>query len=150
MREDFYYRIAVVPLFIEPLRERPKEIDRLARFFLQELNGRYGRKVVLESDAVLALQKRQWPGNIRELKNVIDFVVATSPTPVIHASNLPQPFIQHEKQMQAPTLKEAVVQLEQAMITQALHDHKTTRKAAEALGISQAALVTKRKNYSFD
>ncbi|WP_055737086.1 MULTISPECIES: sigma-54 interaction domain-containing protein [Bacillaceae] len=150
MREDFYYRIAVVPLVIEPLRERPKEIDRLARFFLQELNSRYGRKVVLESDAFKALQKRQWPGNIRELKNVIDFVVATSPTPVIRASDLPQPFIQNEKQMPALTLKEAVVQLEQAMITKALADHRTTRKAAEALGISQAALVTKRKNYSFD
>ncbi|WP_353625625.1 hypothetical protein [Bacillus sp. JCM 19041] len=62
MREDLYYRLAVVPLAIKPLRERPKEVRRLIQLFLKEFNKRDGRQVQLEEEAVQALETYQWPG----------------------------------------------------------------------------------------
>jgi two-component system response regulator FlrC len=72
-REDLYYRLNVIPLMIPPLRERPSDIDRLARFFIQvssHLNGKSPRR--LSDEAMKKLKMHSWPGNVRELENVIE------------------------------------------------------------------------------
>ena len=70
-REDLYYRLNVVDLHIPPLRERRDEIPRLAALFLARFNGEYGRQKQLSAETLARLNKHVWPGNIRELENVI-------------------------------------------------------------------------------
>jgi len=70
-REDLYYRLNVVDLHIPPLRERRDEIPRLAALFLARFNGEYGRQKQLSAETLARLNEHVWPGNIRELENVI-------------------------------------------------------------------------------
>lgn len=81
-REDLYYRLQVVPIFVPPLRDRKEDIPVLARQFLRELTRR-GEPPVLAPDAVAALVAHAWPGNVRELRNVIERAMAFSPTPSV-------------------------------------------------------------------
>jgi hypothetical protein len=81
-REDLYYRLQVVPIFVPPLRDRKEDIPILARHFLREL-ARRGEPPVLAPDAVAALVSHSWPGNVRELRNVIERAMAFSPAPSV-------------------------------------------------------------------
>ncbi|HEU4410883.1 MAG TPA: sigma 54-interacting transcriptional regulator [Polyangiaceae bacterium] len=88
-REDLYYRLNVVPLRIPPLRERPEDIAPLARHFARQLSGPPAPPPVLAPDALAALATYPWPGNARELRNVIERALAFSPPPpVLTASHL--------------------------------------------------------------
>jgi DNA-binding transcriptional regulator YiaG len=81
-REDLYYRLQVVPIFVPPLRDRKEDIPLLARHFLRELTRR-GEPPVLAPDAVAALVSHSWPGNVRELRNVVERAMAFSPIPSV-------------------------------------------------------------------
>jgi DNA-binding transcriptional regulator YiaG len=81
-REDLYYRLQVVPIFVPPLRERREDIAVLARHFVGQLCVS-GDPPVLAPDALAALTAHQWPGNVRELRNVIERALAFSPTPAV-------------------------------------------------------------------
>lgn len=70
-RADLLYRLQVFPIALPPLRERPGDVRGLARFFLQELNDHSGDTIGFSRDALQALENYSWPGNLRELKNVI-------------------------------------------------------------------------------
>ncbi|WP_245808884.1 sigma-54 interaction domain-containing protein [Shouchella patagoniensis] len=143
LREDLYYRLAVVPMTIKPLRERPKEVKRLIHLFLNEFNERHNRQIQLSKDVVHVLEWYHWPGNIRELKNAIECIVATSMNVLVGMDQLPT-HILHKKSNPKRTLKEAVQTLEERLIEKAMMEHGNTRAAAQALGISQSTLVTKR------
>ena len=81
-REDLYYRLNVFPLVLPPLRERPDDIPRLVRHFTQRFARRMGRQIEAIPSAVMeALVRYPWPGNIRELQNVIERAVILSPGP---------------------------------------------------------------------
>ena len=81
-REDLYYRLNVFPLVLPPLRERPDDIPRLVRHFTQRFARRMGRRIETIPSAVMeALVHYPWPGNIRELQNVIERAVILSPGP---------------------------------------------------------------------
>src|SRR6187399_1020018 len=72
-REDLYFRLNVIPIFVPPLRDRPDDIARLADHFMADFAREYGRRIkTFESNAVSALQRYDWPGNVRELRNVIE------------------------------------------------------------------------------
>ena len=87
-REDLYYRLQVVPVFVAPLRERRADIPVLARHFLRELTRR-GDPPVLAPDALAALLEQPFPGNVRELKNIIERALAYYPDqPVLRAEHL--------------------------------------------------------------
>ncbi|HEY5958420.1 MAG TPA: sigma 54-interacting transcriptional regulator [Polyangiaceae bacterium] len=81
-REDLYYRLQVVPIFVPPLRERRDDIAVLARHFVSQLCPT-GDPPVLAPDAIAALTAHPWPGNVRELRNVIERALAFSPTPAV-------------------------------------------------------------------
>jgi hypothetical protein len=81
-REDLYYRLQVVPIFVPPLRERREDIPVLARHFVNELSRR-GEESVLAPDAIAALSAHPWPGNVRELRNAIERALAFSPAPAV-------------------------------------------------------------------
>jgi len=85
-RADLYHRLAVLRIHLPPLRERPEDIPLLAESFLQQFNTKYGKRIMrLTGEAVRLLQSYLWPGNIRELRNVIERVVVESETEAIGA-----------------------------------------------------------------
>jgi formate hydrogenlyase transcriptional activator len=86
-RSDLYYRLNVFPIQVPPLRERPGDIPLLARYFVQQAAQRM-RKVIdtIPSETMEALIRYRWPGNIRELENVIERAVILSPGPVLRLS----------------------------------------------------------------
>src|SRR5437588_7896473 len=89
-REDLYYRLNVVPVHLPPLRERPEDIPLLVEHFRQKYNARLKKNVErIEDDALAALIGYPWPGNIRELENVLERTILFAEGPVIRAADLP-------------------------------------------------------------
>jgi DNA-binding NtrC family response regulator len=158
-RSDLYYRLNVVSFYLPPLRERPEVLDPMVDRFIAEFAGQNGRRVHgITAEARQALQGYAWPGNIRELRNVIERAVALCPGEVIHHSDLPVglqavaaatspcavPFLGGN----AATLVRAKEQAESTRITQALQKHKNNRlRAAAELGISRMTLYKKLHRY---
>jgi len=91
-RKDLYYRLAVVPIVLPPLRDRQGDVEELAGHFLEKYNKRLNRKLEgLEPDALAALRAYSWPGNIRELENLMERVVLFADGPLLKRSDLPEP-----------------------------------------------------------
>ncbi|WP_051254971.1 sigma-54 interaction domain-containing protein [Pontibacillus marinus] len=152
-REDLYYRLNVVPIRIPPLRERTKEIHAMTQHFLQEYNSTYGFNKTITLDALDALYDYEWPGNIRELKNLIEQLVVITPEDQITREDLPEELIQsrddakRKDDQEIIPLKQAIEQVEREMITKAMRKYKTTRKVAEVLEVSQSTIVQKMKKW---
>jgi transcriptional regulator with PAS, ATPase and Fis domain len=92
-REDLYYRINVIPIKLPPLRDRKEDIQKLAEFFLRRYNARFRKQILGITEPTLAmLQKYWWPGNIRELENLIERLVAVSDKDYIAEEDLPLEF----------------------------------------------------------
>lgn len=70
-REDLYYRLNVMPVFMPALRERPEDIPDLARFLVERIGKQQGRTLAISDGAIRALMRHSWPGNVRELENCI-------------------------------------------------------------------------------
>ncbi len=89
-REDLYYRLAVIPIHLPPLRERREDVPVLAEHFLARANVRIGKSIRgISEEAMKLLVAHEWPGNVRELENVIERAVALEPTPTIQPERLP-------------------------------------------------------------
>jgi PAS domain S-box-containing protein len=146
-REDLYYRLNIVPFEVPPLRQRKEEIIPLLEMYLKQFNTKYNENKTITPECYEWLTNYPWPGNIRELANLVERLVVTTFHDSIEVRDLP-PAMQHVFPSSKPTsLKEAVARLECSLITEAIHKHGTTRAAAEALGISQSAIVQKMKKY---
>ncbi|HBZ92790.1 MAG TPA: hypothetical protein DEO91_03555, partial [Pseudomonas sp.] len=149
-RADLYYRLNVVPIHIPALRERADEVQPLLQFYLAEFNQRYGRSLTWELEALDALTDYAWPGNIRELINLVERLVVTCIGETIELFDLPDEvrMVRHDGagDVLLP-LRKQVENLERRLIRKALVQHKTTREAAKALGLSQATLVQKKKRW---
>jgi DNA-binding NtrC family response regulator len=92
-REDLYYRINVIPIKLPPLRERAEDITQLAEFFLRRYNARFRKNILGVTDSTLAMLKKYWwPGNIRELENLIERLVAVGDKDYISEEDLPLEF----------------------------------------------------------
>src|SRR5207249_1662299 len=92
-REDLYYRIYVIPIKLPPLRERPEDIPQLVNFFLRRYNARFRKNVESVTDPTMAMLKQYWwPGNIRELENLIERLVAVGDKEFIAEEDLPLDF----------------------------------------------------------
>ncbi|MCP4115026.1 MAG: sigma-54-dependent Fis family transcriptional regulator [Desulfobacteraceae bacterium] len=133
-REDLYYRIHVIPISLPPLRERRESIPLLANHFLNEFRKRMDRNVQRFSpQAMEKLVYHPWPGNIRELKNVVEFCVATSENRVI-SDDLIMPDI-HGRTMELKPLKEARLDFERDYLVQLLRLTKgNVSKSAKLAG----------------
>src|SRR5437667_7209669 len=82
-REDLYYRLNVFHIHIPPLRERYEDIQELARYILQRLNNRMGLWKELSNEAIDYLKSQNWPGNVRQLENVLERAMAVSENEVL-------------------------------------------------------------------
>src|SRR5439155_10844479 len=92
-REDLYYRINVIPIKLPPLRERPEDIPQLSEFFLRRYNTRFRKRIQGVTDSTMTLlRKYWWPGNIRELENLIERLVAVTDKDYIAEEDLPLEF----------------------------------------------------------
>ncbi|OLN21564.1 hypothetical protein BTO30_14340 [Domibacillus antri] len=156
-REDLYYRLTVVPMHIPPLRERREEIPLLLSYYMDQFNAMHETAVSLSPEARHFLCEYDWPGNIRELKNAVEYLVVTSDSSTVGVEQLPAKIrrvpsvIRPIVEGRIIPLKEATDMVEKQLIMKAMQLHKTTRKAAEALQVSQSTIVSKMKNRpSFD
>ena len=152
-REDLYYRLMVFPISIPPLRKRPKDIIPLAQMFLEKLNKKYGFQKYFSREAVTLMNGYHWPGNIRELKNIVERAVIINNSDEIFPESLSIiPTATMESQPRFPlqprTLKEAVEQLEKEYLERAYEQYGNVRDAAKSLGITHATFVRKRQRYA--
>ncbi|GEK59925.1 hypothetical protein CHL76_14510 [Marinococcus halophilus] len=150
-REDLYYRINVIPITVPALRERPEDIPLLAYAFITQLNKKYNKAFHLTPEALQVLEAYKWPGNIRELQNVIERLVVTADSDLIEANYIRQ-FLHLDNERSSNfaiteimPLKEAKNQLERQLVELAMERYKTTTAAADKLGMSQSAVSRKYK-----
>ena len=146
-REDLYYRLNVVPLVLSPLRERRGDILPLTEHFLAQLAEIHRRpKSKLSSQAAAALEIHDFPGNVRELRNILERAVIHGSGARIEPGDLPS-YMQGKSSQRRQTLEA----LERAYIAEILdHTRGKKSKAAEILGISRKTLLEKRKRYKLD
>lgn len=149
-RKDLYYRLNVVPIYIPPLRERLEDIFPFIEYFLKKFNDKYGYEKRFSPSAYEVLFEYDWPGNIRELGNLIERILVTSSGTIIDRATVQDAV--HMKQSKARVvipeivpLKQAVLEVERQLLKRAFHEFKTTRRMAEALQIDQSTVVKKIK-----
>jgi Nif-specific regulatory protein len=89
-REDLYYRLNVIPIYLPPLRDRREDILPLAEHFLERFNREHGKGVTFSKDALDLLLEYRWTGNVRELENLVERAVVMAKAPVVQAQDLPR------------------------------------------------------------
>jgi two-component system nitrogen regulation response regulator NtrX len=155
-REDLYFRLNVIPIFVPPLRDRQEDIPLLADHFMAEFAREYGRRAKnFERSAVTVLQHYAWPGNVRELRNVIERLIIMVPGDVI--STLDLGFLESSGLMRPPaaevpferqTLHEARDQFERDLILRTLAEQQgNMSRTAEVLGVERSNLYRKMKAF---
>jgi two-component system nitrogen regulation response regulator NtrX len=154
-REDLFFRLAVVPLAVPPLRERAEDIPLLARHFLAEASGRAGQRPrSLSPSAILALQRYPWPGNVRELKNLVERLVIMCPGDLIDVPDLPAEIISSDAEpvpAGSPTLRSAREDFERRFILSVLRRNRgNVSRTAEDLGVERSSFYRKLKGYGID
>jgi DNA-binding NtrC family response regulator len=141
-RQDLYYRLAVVTLEVPPLRERPDDIQRLARHFARQVGVRMGRPEVTFAPEVLReFEAYPWPGNVRELSNAVERAVILASDGVVRRAALPA-VMGRAADVHEP-LDAAVRRAESDAIRRALRSSRSRVEAARRLGISRRALYDK-------
>lgn len=152
-REDLYYRLNVIPIYIPPLRKRQEDVLVLIEYFLNDLINIYGEEKHFSNEALKILYEYKWPGNIRELKNLIERTYILSNNETIEEYQLPISLRQSDERAQLDVadgmkLNDLVENLEIKVITQALKKSKNNKEAAKILGIDPSTLTRKRQKYS--
>jgi two-component system response regulator AtoC len=146
-REDLFYRLNVIPLLVPPLRERAADIRPLAQHLLAQLNGAQRESKQLSASAMEALERYAFPGNVRELRNILERSLLHTSGSQIEVEDLPANVV-HGKKME--TMKN-LEEIEREHIAAVLdHTRGKKSKAAEILGISRKNLLEKRKKYKLD
>ncbi|ABB14948.1 sigma-54-dependent transcriptional regulator [Carboxydothermus hydrogenoformans Z-2901] len=161
-REDLYYRLNVISIEIPPLRKRKEEIIPMAMEFLTRINEKYGSEKKFTREVLEILKEYKWPGNIRELENVIEHAYVVSQDEInvedlpIHLDSLygePGNIALIRKTLQNReniTLDEAISLVEKKLIEDALLKYGTETRAASVLGVNQSTISRKIKKYNID
>jgi len=150
-RQDLFYRINVFPIYLPPLRERKEGIPLLADFFIEKYSKANKKRVKGINRAALdTLLAYDFPGNIRELENIIERAVILCRKEIITPDDLPLNLeVKHfEVSAQETRLPQIIESVERQKIEEALRHHKTQRKAAKALGITERMLGYKIRKYN--
>ncbi len=154
-REDLYYRLNVIPLYIPPLRDRSEDIPSLVNYFIEELNLTLNKNIVgVDIGFMNKLLEYHWPGNIRELKNIVERAMNLSSSNVLTIDSLMLDINPHNFNRELGdddkclTLKESIEKVEKASIIEALQKHKSLRKTAKALGVTHTTIINKINKYN--
>ncbi|MBN1594383.1 sigma-54-dependent Fis family transcriptional regulator [candidate division FCPU426 bacterium] len=154
-RRDLFYRVNVINIHIPPLRERKEDIPLLIKYFLQKYNERFNKNIIsITRDALFFLMNYDYPGNIRELENIIQHGVLLADNNVIEKTSLPPQVFQRAQLALEGSRKEQSINMQQAeeeLIKQALtrFDGNQT-ETARSLGISRSTLWRKIKAYKLE
>ncbi|TWU40133.1 Transcriptional regulatory protein ZraR [Novipirellula aureliae] len=150
-REDLYYRLNIVPIHVPPLRSRRGDVPLLVEYFMDHFCKRHGRQPkTVDSEAMHLLANARWPGNVRQLRNVVERVVVTSTSDKIQTSDLPEELRKGETMLNPVirTLAEITETAEKAGIENALAANDHHRElTAKSLGISVRTLHYKMNKY---
>ncbi|MBF7081543.1 sigma 54-interacting transcriptional regulator [Desulfallas sp. Bu1-1] len=153
-REDLFYRLNVIPLEIPPLRDRREDIMPLVEYYLDAINRKYGMAKKLAPETRAILERYGWPGNVREVENIVERLAVTSDTVEIQPAHLPGYVLNHVSKnlnkIYVPDvcpLGDAVEEVEKQLIEKAYKTYGNTYRMAEALGINQSTVVRKMKKY---
>ncbi|HKJ28719.1 MAG TPA: sigma-54 dependent transcriptional regulator [Desulfuromonadales bacterium] len=158
-REDLFYRLNVIPIHLPPLRERHEDIALLARHFLRKICADMRHPICeLTPDALIAMESYKWPGNVREMENVIERVVALTDGNVIDRQDLPPQIAGTLNESgllpalhipeEGLDLTETMAHLERHLIQQAMERSQSIKaRAASLLNINRTTLVEKIKRY---
>ena len=156
-RKDLYYRLNVLSIRLPPLREHPEDIPWLVATMLDQLERRLGRRKGIAPDALEAIGRLPFPGNVRELWNVVESLVVTVPSEIIEATDLPVDVADAQDASPAAPLeydggdlRQALRKLEAQILREALQRYGTQSKAARHLGVAQATIARKTKLYRLD
>ncbi len=144
LREDLYYRLNVVPIYLPPLRERCEDIIPLAEYFIERAcQENHLDKKTLSLEAQQKLLCYRWPGNVRELANVIERAIVMDRSKAIQSDHL-----YLEGSGSSPVAGKTLQELEKQLIVETLQLHQSRTKAAETLGISLKTLRSKLQEYN--
>ena len=155
-RADLYYRLNVVTFIIPPLRSRKEDIIPLTTQFLEYYNNKYGKNSYFTSNCLENFLIYEWPGNIRELKNIIERLVLMTDNAEINTDLFREHLIMTENNTgltdlflsDRKTLKEKTEDYEKEIIESTLAVSKNMKEAALRLGIDISTLVRKKQKYS--
>jgi len=145
-RQDLFYRLGVIHLELPPLRERKEDVLLLARHFLQHLQSGAPRVTGFSDEVAEAFRTYHWPGNIRELRNVIERVVALSRTETVDRSDLPRQILENHSRSPSPATTEisreqALDNADQDYLRALLKKHRgNVSKAAQQAGLSRQGM----------
>ncbi len=150
-RSDLYFRISTIPLYLPPLRERVEDIPVIARHLLSALAAELGRgEILLEASAEEALEAYSWPGNIRELRNVLEHAVILTDGISIRGNDL-RFSILRTSEAEEPETHLTLLEVEQRHITRVLREEQGhVERAAARLGIPRSSLYQKIKKLQID
>jgi len=154
-REDLYWRLNVVPIFLPALRERREDLPLLLEHFLERFCATAGREVTFSSDAMRRLMSYPWPGNIRELENTVQRLVVLADDDKITAADLPMHILMHdvpdEGASSGLSLDEEVEALERRRVLAALRTSGHVQaRAARQLGITPRQLGYKMRKFDIE
>ncbi len=152
-REDLYYRLLVIGLFLPPLRERVEDLSYIINNILIRLALRYEiSKPDVTDRALVVMKKYKWPGNIRELENVLERALNLASNGIIDANHLPEKLLAQtgtKVSIQVKPLAELIEQKEKEIIFEILdYTNNNKQKAAELLGLSRTALYKKLEKFN--
>lgn len=152
-REDLYYRLNVIPIDVPALRERREDIPLLAKHFFKRFCREYNKDMQLSDSAIRRMGQYDWPGNIRQLENMVERLVLTVQKYIVNGTDLPEEFTVDSAVKNNISVKklipieEAIEELERQLISMALEKYETTVKAAQVLGINQSTVSRKMATY---
>ena len=151
-REDLYYRLSTIPIYVPPLRERPEDILKLVKHYFFEYCTKHAHTITVPDETLAVFQSYSWPGNVRELQNVIEYMVICCEGNVLQPSVLAD-YLGMDSQsiaLHPASLKAALDDYERSLIARALEEHGGVRKAAHALGVDPSTISRKAKKYGLE
>ena len=151
-RSDLYFRLNVIPVRMPSLREHLEDVPELARFFADQVAERVKRDVEgFTDDALDAMMRYDWPGNIRELENTVERMVVLSRSARLHAGDLPEAIVGKARRASVAVPDGTLQDLEATRIREVLAECGGNKKlAARRLGIHRSTLYAKLKKYAID
>lgn len=158
-REDLYYRLNVIPIFLPPLRERRQDIAPLLEHFINKISKNIGKNISLvKNDAMEALLNYSWPGNVRELENLVERLVALNENQVIDLDDLPS-YMRQERPMKqekahiTSIIEDDILPLkeyEKIIIEKALKKYGSYNAAGKVLGLTHKTVAAKARQYGIE
>ena len=153
-REDLFYRLNVISIYVPPLRWRKDDIFPLTMHFLAKYSARVGKNILrVDEETIDFLQEYQWPGNIRELENLIERAVVLADGDALTVDDFPKEIKELGRGVGAPaanngSLSEALGDIEKEQLTKALKDAGGNKsRAAKSLGLKRSTFISKLKKY---